>query len=369
MNTLGDICKFNYGKALPKRSRVDGPVAVYGSNGVVGRHDRAITDGPTIIIGRKGSIGEINYSEVGCYPIDTTYYIDRTCTQVDLEWLSYALSALGLKKLNKAAAIPGLNRNDAYNIKLRVPRPSEQQRIVARIKECLGKVDEVEALRSKQHDEITELQTAAFHEISRSDNWPSKKIGEVITESRNGRSLNANAIEGNGHVLTLAAVHDLQLDQSQKKPVVMDDKIAKQFSYKEDDVFVSRANTFDLVGLSSYADKNSDKRTIYPDLLIRLRADTNQILPRYLAFALRLPDSRSQIRQNAKGANRSMVKISGANLREFTIPIPPISEQHKILERLDAFIPTYDDLKALAHENDAAALHESILHQAFAGEL
>jgi type I restriction enzyme S subunit len=59
---LGDICEFKYGSSLPAAKRIEGSFDVYGSNGIVGTHDEALTTGPTIVIGRKGSIGEVNYS-------------------------------------------------------------------------------------------------------------------------------------------------------------------------------------------------------------------------------------------------------------------------------------------------------------------
>ncbi|HWO42235.1 MAG TPA: restriction endonuclease subunit S, partial [Candidatus Eisenbacteria bacterium] len=84
--TLGDVCEFKYGKSLPESAREGGQVPVFGSNGEVGRHNEALTSGPTIIIGRKGSFGEVNYSAVACWPIDTTYYVDETATDADLRW-------------------------------------------------------------------------------------------------------------------------------------------------------------------------------------------------------------------------------------------------------------------------------------------
>jgi type I restriction enzyme S subunit len=86
--TLGDVCEFKYGKSLPETARAGGHVPVFGSNGEVGRHDEALTSGPTIVIGRKGSYGEVNYSAVACWPIDTTYYVDETATNADLRWLT-----------------------------------------------------------------------------------------------------------------------------------------------------------------------------------------------------------------------------------------------------------------------------------------
>ncbi len=71
---LGVLCPFSYGKNLAEANRqLEADVPVYGSNGVVGRHDQAFTNGPTVVIGRKGTAGCVHYSNVACWPIDTTF--------------------------------------------------------------------------------------------------------------------------------------------------------------------------------------------------------------------------------------------------------------------------------------------------------
>src|SRR5574341_2245454 len=103
---LGEICDFVYGDGWKETDRKGGVVPVYGSNGIVGWHDEAITKGETIIVGRKGSIGEVCLSKVPCWPIDTTYYIDKTKVPCDLTWRYYTLLTLDLTRLNKSAAEP-----------------------------------------------------------------------------------------------------------------------------------------------------------------------------------------------------------------------------------------------------------------------
>lgn len=66
-----------------------------------------------MIIGRKASVGEVHFSPRPCYPIDTTYYVDQFHSMPARYWL-YLLKNLHLNELNKATAIPGLNREDAY---------------------------------------------------------------------------------------------------------------------------------------------------------------------------------------------------------------------------------------------------------------
>ena len=167
---LGDICEFRYGRSLPKDARKAGPYRVYGSNGQVGLHNAALTDGPTIIIGRKGSIGEVSYSSEGCWPIDTTYYVDRTCTDQHIPWLSGALAQLRLPEFNKSAAVPGLNRDDAYRRPLLLPPVSEQRRIAT----ILGQADE---LREKRHfglEQLDVLTQSVFYDL----------FGDPVTNSR-----------------------------------------------------------------------------------------------------------------------------------------------------------------------------------------
>lgn len=140
---LGELCEFRYGESLPEAKRANGSFPVYGSNGIVGWHDSSLTSGETIIVGRKGSAGEVNYSPKPCWPIDTTYYIEKTNMPCDFTWLYYTLTSANLSELEKSAAVPGLNRNDAYEVQIVYPPISEQKQIAA----TLQKVDRIRRLR------------------------------------------------------------------------------------------------------------------------------------------------------------------------------------------------------------------------------
>jgi type I restriction enzyme S subunit len=141
--TLGDICRLEYGESLKSETRSDGKIPVFGSNGPVGFHNKAITRGPTIVIGRKGSSGEVNWSSEACFPIDTTYYVDRTSKPCELKWLYYALVALDLPRLEKSSAVPGLNREDVYKQCILFPSLPVQRRIAG----ILDKADRLRRMR------------------------------------------------------------------------------------------------------------------------------------------------------------------------------------------------------------------------------
>lgn len=162
--TLGEVCRFEYGTNLPQRDRRPGDVAVFGSNGVVGHHDRAITRGGTIIIGRKGSIGQVALSADACWPIDTTYYIDETLTDCDLTWLALLLRNLRLAELNKATGVPGLNRDDAYALRIALPDRGTQRRIAARLKAQLAEVETARRAAQAQLADADALRLAIYRE-------------------------------------------------------------------------------------------------------------------------------------------------------------------------------------------------------------
>ncbi len=125
---LKDILTLNYGKGLPARDRLHGEFPVYGSAGIIGYHTSFISTAPGIIVGRKGSIGEVYLSKINYYPIDTSYYINSS-DSYNIKFIYFLLKALGLKHLNTDAAVPGLNRDVAYQQVLLLPELSIQNTV------------------------------------------------------------------------------------------------------------------------------------------------------------------------------------------------------------------------------------------------
>ena len=155
---LGKFAPFVYGKSLPKKSRQgSGNVPVFGSNGIVGFHNSALTDGPAVIIGRKGTIGKIHYSSVPCWPIDTTFFV----TDPDIEILRfkyYMLKSLNLQHMNSDSAVPGLNRNEAHAYKIQLPSLPVQKAVAS----ILGTLDNKIELNRQMSETLEEMAQALF---------------------------------------------------------------------------------------------------------------------------------------------------------------------------------------------------------------
>jgi len=159
--TLGEIATFHYGKGLTADIRRGGNVPVYGSSGITGYHDNPLVEESGFIIGRKGTVGSIHYSNKPFYPIDTVYYLTKNDIRCDTTFFYYLLKTLGLEKRDSDSVIPGLNRVNAYSIKIKMPETEIEQRAIA---EVLGSLDDKIELLRKQNETLEQIARTLFDE-------------------------------------------------------------------------------------------------------------------------------------------------------------------------------------------------------------
>ena len=150
---LGSLVSLEYGSALHADSRTGRGFPVYGSNGVVGSHDKPLVEGPGIVVGRKGSAGAIKWSEADFWPIDTTYWV-KPRVDLNLRWMREVLVRLGLDSLDSSTGVPGLNRYDAYECPVLTP-PLKEQRQIA---EILDTMDEAVQATQQVISKLTDME-------------------------------------------------------------------------------------------------------------------------------------------------------------------------------------------------------------------
>ncbi|MGI9256492.1 MAG: restriction endonuclease subunit S [Salinispira sp.] len=182
---LGDIITLNYGKSLQKTKRAGGNVPVYSSAGLIGWHNKSLVNKRGIIVGRKGTIGSIHRSKKPFFAIDTAFYISEADTDCDIDFLFYLLSKLGLNHLNSDSAVPGLNRNTAYDQAVLLP-PLPEQKAIA---EILSSLDDKIDLLHRQNTTLEDMAQTLFRKWFVEDadvGWDEREIDEV-TEFMKGR--------------------------------------------------------------------------------------------------------------------------------------------------------------------------------------
>ena len=110
-----------------------------------------------MIVGRKGSAGSVHYSSVPCWPIDTAFYVEGSDPEL-VRFKYYLLQSLGLDRMNSDSAVPGLNRNNAHAVEVRVPEV-EGQRTISRI---LGTLDDKIELNRRRCETLEEMAQVLF---------------------------------------------------------------------------------------------------------------------------------------------------------------------------------------------------------------
>jgi len=116
---LEDFMELAYGKSLTAKNRLPGDVVVYGSGGEIGFHNEALISSPAVIVGRKGTVGSIYWEDRPIFPIDTVFYVVPKKTS--LFFCYQLLLTQPLANMNTDAAVPGLNRNNAYRLEFPYP--------------------------------------------------------------------------------------------------------------------------------------------------------------------------------------------------------------------------------------------------------
>lgn len=95
------------------------------------------------------------------------------------------------------------------------------------------------------------------------------------------------------------------------------------------------------------------------------------ILPKYMMFCMRAAYFREFMLSNVSGVGGSLMRAQPKHVRRYPIPLPPLEEQQRIVERIESLFAKLDE----AREKAESALESferrkaAILHKAFTGEL
>lgn len=136
---------------------------------------------------------------------------------------------------------------------------------------------------------------------------------------------------------------------------------------RENDIIMSTANSRELVGKTSFVYK-VDYPMIFGGFVMALRA--NKLLSKFLFYYLRLEFLLGRFRGESTQTT-NIANISSSVLGEYIFPLPPLSEQQRIVERIEELFAKLDEAKERLQEvaESFAVRKAAILHKAFTGEL
>jgi type I restriction enzyme S subunit len=253
-----------------------------------------------------------------------------------------------------------------------VPELLDTPRIVARIEELAALIEEAQGLRAKAREEAEALLAAAVKVVFDNRQWTQITIEELVGREnlKNGRSVKTTELPTDIRCLRLSSLRGGRIDCTDAKPVLMEQEEAEPYLIREGDVFVVRGSgSKGLVGQAGLIEECIEG-TIFPDLFIRVPLDQNRILSSFFVAWWNSPKMRDTIEDTAKTTS-GIWKINQRHVASFSVPLPPLSEQRRIVAYLDGLRAQVDELATLqdATQAELDTLLPSVLDKAFRGEL
>lgn len=345
-------------------------------------------------IGKLGILGieaTTNQACCACIPYEGIYN----------KYLFYFLMASRTVfiKMGEGGAQPNISKEKIVNALIPLPPLAEQKRIVAKIEELLPYIDRYEqawcklekfnsrfpedmkksllqyAIQGKLVEQRHEEGTAEelFEQIQEEkqqlfdekkykkkkllteinedtppfdipENWKWVYLVDIIEEKpSNGYSPKGVTYPTKIRNLTLTATTSGKFKEDAFKYVDISEIEASKYWLKNNDLLIQRSNSRELVGTSCIY-TGGDKEYIYPDLMMRLRV-VNGISTKYIDYVLKSPMTRNYYMANASGTSESMPKINQKIVSYTLIPLPPLAEQRRIVEKLELLLPLCERLK------------------------
>jgi len=184
------------------------------------------------------------------------------------------------------------------------------------------------------------------------ENWVWCRLGELSLGSSAGKSFKCTEvpIEGDewGVIKVSAVSWDYFLEDQNKRYSF---KQPKDISAKIEvgDFLISRANTLELVGKSVVV-KAISKNLLLSDKTIRFEF-SNRVSKEYVSLCNNSFYAREYYAAKGTGSSPSMKNITRVHMNELSIPLPPLSEQQRIVAKLDELMQYCDELEMSIKES------------------
>jgi len=258
-----------------------------------------------------------------------------------------------------------------YQISL--PPLEEQRRIVAKIDELVGKIEEARRLRQQAAEEAEALPDSMMNEtVKKASSKGSWELGPIpmfanINPSRTGE-INLAADDPVSFV-PMKAVDDVtgNISWPEVRPFR---EVAKGYTwFKEGDVIFSRITPCMQNGKAAIA-RNLVSGNGFGSTEFHVIRPGPKLLAEWLHSLVRHKAFREDATKTFKGT-AGQQRVPQSFLDQRVIPVPPLPEQRQIITEIDALRRKVDELKRIQAETVAElnSLLPSILDKAFKGEL
>lgn len=293
----------------------------------------------------EGGIGSVMFQKQNfwcgalCYKI----YVDNN---INNRYLFHYLSKNSrlIFDCKNVGGLPYINRKQLEKIAIEIPSLSEQNHIVGILDTFTDSIENLKqqiAQRRKQY----EFYRDQLLDFEGKEGVEMKTLGEIFS-FKNGLNKGKEFFgEGRPIIMFSNVFNSRYIDSSKiNSKVNITDKELERIDAKYGDVFFTRTSeTKEDVGYASVLLEDVGECT-FAGFLIRARPLTYLLEPSYCKYCFSTPSIRRMIVENSSFTTRA--SLTGAGLGKIRIPVPPLSEQQRIVSILDAFEASISNLEA-----------------------
>ncbi|MCX5638657.1 MAG: restriction endonuclease subunit S [Planctomycetota bacterium] len=360
-----------------ERAKRQGPYPYYGANGRQGWIDDYIFDEELVLLAEDGGFffdptKPTAYRVSGKCWVNNHAHVLRPVHDINPDWLCACLAFTDYTPFIPEPIRPKLNQKNAKRIPIPVPPLSEQRRIVSRIEQLTARLEKARALQKQAVEEAENLFSSVISKYLTSDGWESKCLSEVrgrLGLFTDGDWIVSKNMDSNGNVrlLQLADIGiGAFLDKSAK--FISEEKFNELgcTEVKPGDVLISRMA--DPIARACVVPPLTQKMIAAVDIAI-VRVDPKIANAKFVTMLCNSGIVKEQANSFARGSTRK--RISRKDLEKIKVPLPPLSEQKRIVAKIEQSQTKAEQLKQLQAETEAELekFLPALLAKAFRGEL
>ncbi len=370
---LVDICdKASSNVSQNQLTNETGNYPIYGAGGLIKNISFFHRDKEYISIVKDGAgIGRTTLLPAYSSVIGTLQYL-MPKENIDIRFLYYFLLGIDFLKHKNGSTIPHIYFKDYSQEQIVVPNLETQKQIVLVLEDTLNKINQAKTNAQKNLQNAKELFESSLQIIftNKGKGWEEKSLGEMAT-FRNGMNYTKGS---KGEIIKIVGVRDFQksfwVPFESLDNATLDGNLNDIDFLKEGDILAVRSNgNPQLIGRTLLAG-NVVGKVSHSGFTIRVRLDSNNILPLYLCHYLKTQKTRRELVESGVGVG--IRSLNQGSLSSLLIPFPVLlTEQQTIVSKLDALQTETKKLEAIYTQKiaDLEELKKSILQKAFAGEL
>jgi type I restriction enzyme S subunit len=196
-------------------------------------------------------------------------------------------------------------------------------------------------------------------------NWRWVTLGELVESMANGIYKPSRFYSETGTAcVRMYNIQNGHLDLSKLQRLELTPDEAEQYRLETTDILVNRVNSRELVGKAAIVNR-LEEPMVFEAMNIRLRFIEKKHLPDYINLLLRTGRVRREFQEDAKQAV-GQASISQPRVASIMVPLPPLAEQNRIVEKVKNLMALCDQLEfqLASSESNSSSLLESMLFNA-----